>query len=438
MRAFSESIGVDLEMWEEDLEGSRAHATMLAEVGLLAPADRDAILAGLDRIGEELRAGSWKPGIEDEDIHMAVEARLGPAGARLHTARSRNDQVATDTRLWLIRRLRALEQEIRALVGALLDRVGVDGDVLVPGYTHLQRGQPVLLGHHLLAYAWMFRRDAGRCADAASRMDECPLGACAMAGTPLAIDRRRTAELLGFARPVPNAMDAVASRDHAIEAASTCAILATHLSRLAEDLVFWSTEEVGLVRLGEGYATGSSIMPQKRNPDAAELLRGRSARVVGDVVALLTLVKGLPMAYNRDLQEDRRALFDAVGTARASTRIAERVVATLEVRRDRFERELVGSFALATEIADWLVGRGVAFREAHHAAGRIVAAAESRGGDLSSIAENEWASFHPALNAGVVAWLDPRAAAGRRTSLGGTAPSEIAAQVGALREWLAR
>ena len=439
MQAFSESLTVDLEMWQEDLEGSAAHATMLGEVGLLAPEEVSAIHAGLAEIGGELASGSWRPGPDQEDVHMAVEgrltARIGAAGARLHTARSRNDQVATDTRLWLVRRLRALEGEIRGLIQAILERVRREGDALMPGYTHLQRGQPILLGHHLLAHAWAFKRDAGRVADAVARMDECPLGAGALAGTPHPIERARVSEILGFSRPVPNAMDATAARDHAMEAASVCAIHAVHLSRLAEDLYLWSSEEFGFVRLQTGYATGSSIMPQKRNPDAAELLRGKSARIIGDLTTLLVLCKGLPMAYNRDLQEDRRPLFDAVSTTRASARIAGGVVASMEIRRDRFQ--LDGSFALATEIADWLVTRGVPFRDGHHVAGRIVADCEARGIDLSGIEDERWVTFHPALSPDVKSWLDPRAAAGRRKSLGGTAPEEIARQVDTLSAWLA-
>jgi len=439
MVAFSESLSVDLEMWREDLDGSRAHATMLAAVGLISAPERDALLRGLDLVEADLHSGEWRPGPEHEDIHMAVEARLtqhvGAVGGKLHTARSRNDQVATDTRLWLVRRLRALHDAVRALVVAFLDRVGSDGDVLMPGYTHLQRGQPILLGHHLLAYAWMFRRDAGRIEDAIARMDECPLGAGALAGTPHPIDRALTAQLLGFSRPVPNAMDATASRDHALEATAAAAIVSTHLSRWAEDLVIWSSEEFAFVRLGEGYATGSSIMPQKRNPDAAELLRGKAARVIGDHQTLLTLVKGLPMAYNRDLQEDRRALFDAIETTHACVRIATGVLQTLTVRADRFEAALAGSFVLATEMADWLAQRGVPFREAHHVAGRVVAWCEARGGDLSLVPDHAWSDFHPALTPDVRSWLSPREAADRRRSLGGTARVAIAAQVATLRAW---
>jgi argininosuccinate lyase len=434
MQEFSSSLVTDLRMWREDLEGSIAHATMLGERGIVTPAEAEVLVSGLRQVGEELASGAFVPTDADEDIHLAVERRLteiaGPVGQKLHTARSRNDQVATDVRLWLVRRLRALDADLGELLDALLARVRSDGlDVIMPGYTHLQRGQPVFLGHHLLAHAWMVHRDRLRVRDAVARMDECPLGAAALAGTPHPIDRRRTAELLGFARPVPNAMDAVAARDHALEAASVCAIAMTHLSRQAEELVLWSTEEFALVRLSEGYATGSSIMPQKRNPDAAELVRGKAARVIGDTNALMVLVKGLPLAYNRDLQEDRASLFDAVETTQACVRVLAGVWRTLEVRRDRFD--LRGHFLLATEIADWLAARGVPFREAHHVAGRVVALCEARGGDLRGLSEVEWTAFHPEL-AGVQSWLEPRAAAERRTSLGGTARGEMERQLTAL------
>ena len=413
---------------------------MLADVGLLSSTDRDLLLAGLDDVAGELENGTYTPGPEHEDIHMAVEARLteivGPVGARLHTGRSRNDQVATDVRLWMRSRMKSLHMALQGLVSALVDRVVDDGHVLMPGFTHLQRGQPILLGHHLLAYAWMIQRDAKRVADALQRLDASPLGAGAMAGTPLPIDRNATANYLDFAAPIPNAMDAVAARDHQCEAASVCAIAMTHLSRMAEELVLWSTKEFEFVRMGEAYTTGSSIMPQKRNPDAAELVRGKSARVIGALNALLVMVKGLPLAYNRDLQEDRQQLFDAVQTTIACTQITTGMWQTLTVFGDRYEDALKGDFLLATELADYLVTKGVAFRDAHHVVGRVVAHCESKGVNFSGVSVDELKTFHSAFDADVQGWLEPRAAAERRTSLGGTAPSELAAQVTALREWL--
>jgi len=442
MVRFSECLDVDLRMWRDDIEGSRAHATMLGEVGLLTEAEVATLLAGLSQVADEIAAGSFVPQPEHEDIHMAVETRLteivGPVGAKLHTARSRNDQVATDVRLWLRRRLDELASAQRELVAALVDRAESDGHALMPGYTHLQRGQPIHLAHHLLAHAWAVRRDAERVADARRRLNESPLGAGAMAGTPHPIDRHRTAELLGFRAPMDNAMDAVACRDHQLEAASCCAIALVHLSRLAEELVLWSTSEFRFVRMGDAYATGSSIMPQKRNPDAAELVRGKSGRAVGALTSLLTMTKGLPMAYNRDLQEDRQQLFDTLDNAVACTRITAGMLRTLSVDHDRFATELRGDFLLATEIADHLATRGVPFREAHHVAGRIVGWCEARGGDFGLLSGEDLASFHPALDAAALELLtDPVAAADRRTSFGGTAPAEGQRQIGALRAWVA-
>lgn len=434
---YSSSIGVDLRMAAEDVEGSKAHARMLGEVGLLSAEEAERLVAALDEVGRELADGTYRPGDDLEDVHMAVEARLveklGDLGRKLHTARSRNDQVATDVRLWLKGRAAELDTAAAALIGALLDRIEADGRVLMPGYTHLQRGQPILLGHHLLAHAWPLVRDRLRLADALSRLDECPLGACALAGTPHPIERERTAALLGFARPVPNAMDAVAARDHEQEVAAVCAILMGHLSRQAEELVLWSSAEFRFVRLGEGYSTGSSIMPQKRNPDAAELVRGKAARVHGDLAALLALTKNLPLAYNRDLQEDREPLFHAVETAVDSCRVMAGVWATLEIDRDRFERELAGDFSLATELADALVEEGVSFREAHGVVGALVHRLEEEGRDLSGIGLPELRQAHPAFPDDTPERLDARRAAESRRSLGGTAWSEVEGQVAALR-----
>jgi argininosuccinate lyase len=443
MVRFSECLDVDLRMWRDDIEGSRAHATMLGEVGLLTESEVATLLKGLSQVESEIEAGDFVPQPEHEDIHMAVETRLteivGAVGAKLHTARSRNDQVAVDVRLWLRRRLGELRDAQRELVGALLDRVEADGQALMPGYTHLQRGQPILLGHHLLAHAWSIVRDAERVRDCLARVNRSPLGAGAMAGTPHPIDRHRTAELLGFDGPMPNAMDAVACRDHQLEAASVCAIAGVHLSRIAEELVLWSTSEFRFVRMGDAYATGSSIMPQKRNPDAAELVRGKAGRSVGALTSLMVMTKGLPMAYNRDLQEDRQQLFDTLDNLVACTRITAGMFRTLEVSRDRFEAEMRGDFCLATELADHLATKGVPFREAHHVAGSVVGWCETNGGDFNLLTPSKLAAFHPSLEGDEVALdllLDPRAAAERRTSFGGTAPSEVARQVADLRAWV--
>ena len=437
MQRYSSSLAVDLLMLEEDVRGSLAHVRMLGEVGLLEPAEVVALSDGLAVVQAEIESGAYVPGDDLEDVHMAVEARLienlGDLGGKLHTARSRNDQCATDVRLWLKSRLQQLDSALSGLIGALLDRVDSDGDQLLPGYTHVQRGQPIVLGHHLLAHAWSLDRDRERLADALRRVDVSPLGACAMAGTSLPIDRHRTAELLGFAAPMDNAMDAVSARDHEQEVAAACAICMNHMSRMAEELVWWSSSEFGLVRLGDGYATGSSIMPQKRNPDAAELVRGKAARVHGCVMTLLSLVKAQPLSYNRDLQEGRESLFEAVLATRDSAALMAGVWSSLELRATRFAEELAGDFSLATEIADFLVRRGVDFRTGHSVAARIVRWCEEQGGDLRLLTPEVARDFHPALDACLGELLEPRAAAERRTSHGGTAREQIARQVGHLR-----
>jgi argininosuccinate lyase len=432
MQAFGESISVDLQMWEEDIQGSKAHATMLGEVGLLSKEEVAKLLGGLDEVASELSKG-WTPGNQDEDIHMAVEARLheliGPVAGKLHTARSRNDQVATDVRLWLRKRLERLDEALKGLVLAIAELVEHKGKVLVPGYTHLQRAQPIWFGHQLLAHAWSFSRDRSRVQDALRRMNLSPLGAAAMAGTPHPIDRLRTAELLCFEGVVENAMDAVSARDHLQEAAAACSILASHLSRLSSELILWSSKEFSRVRLSDDWSTGSSIMPQKRNPDAAELVRGKTGRVYGALMSLLTLTKGLPMAYNRDLQEDRHALFDALSTAMSSVGVMTGCISSLEILPGP---RLSGDPLLATELADYLASKGVPFRDAHHVVGRIVNHCEKKGIGLD-LALEEFQSFHPSFASDVFVWLDPEAAAERRISRGGTAWSEVVRQIGLLR-----
>jgi argininosuccinate lyase len=438
MHRFTSSLALDMEIAGEDIEGSLAHVEVLAAAGLVSRAEACDLRNGLVRIREELASGSWSPDASDEDIHMAVERRLteliGDTGKRLHTARSRNDQVATDVRLWLKRVLAEMDQAMGQLIQVLLDRVEADGQTLMPGYTHQQRGQPVLLGHHLLAHAWALSRDRERLAGALQRVDRCPLGACAMAGTPHPIDRQLSAERLGFAGPIENAMDAVAARDHLQEVAAVCAICMIHLSRMAEELVLWSTSEHNLVRLAEAHTTGSSIMPQKRNPDGAELVRGKTGRVLGDLQALLTLTKGLPLAYNRDLQEDRAPLTDAVQQTISCLRVTAAMWRDLQVNSQRFEEELVGDLSLATELADLLVSRGVPFREAHEVTGQMVRWCEQQGGDLGKLARPDRPGFHPELPDDLGPWLQPRAAAERRTSRGGTAWVEVQRQVRLLRQ----
>ncbi|MDP7040774.1 MAG: argininosuccinate lyase [Myxococcota bacterium] len=438
MQAFSESLSTDMHMWEEDIQGSIAHATMLAEVGILKSAECDAIIEGLNTVANELRDG-WQPSIAEEDIHMAVESRLheliGAQAGKLHTGRSRNDQVATDLRLWLRRRIDELDAALQELIGALLDKTQSDGKTLVPGFTHLQRGQPIWLGHQFLAHAWALSRDRERLADAKKRVNRSPLGAAAMAGTPHPIDRTRSAELLNFDGLVDNAMDAVSARDHLLETVSTCAILGSHLSRMAEELILWSTREFGWIRLSDDWSTGSSIMPQKRNPDAAELIRGKVGRINGALVSLLTLVKALPLAYNRDLQEDRPPLFEAMFITTACTKVMRGCIESMQVNAGP---DLHGDFALATELADYLVAKEVPFRQAHHIVGNLVKQCEDNGVNLAALSAEDLNTADPHFGADALDWLEPSAAAERRTSSGGTAWSEIEKQLSALRQSLGK
>lgn len=439
MEQFASSVDIDLQMALEDVEASKAHAVMLGEVGILSDREAAALQRGLDEIAGELTDGSFRPTAAAEDIHMAVEARLeellGEVAGKLHTARSRNDQVATDVRLWLKRRLVVLDGAIRELLVVLLDRIEKDGQILMPGYTHLQRGQPILLGHHLLGHAWPLSRDRQRLVELGRRVDASPLGACALAGTSHPIDRRRTAQLLGFASLVENAVDAVSARDHQQETAAVCAIAMNHFSRMAAELVLWSSAEFRFARLAEAFATGSSIMPQKRNPDAAELIRGKAGRVYGDLMTLLSLTQGLPLAYNRDLQEDRRALFDAVETATSSARILAGVWRSLELDPRRFEDELYGDDSLASELADALASRGVPFRRAWELVGRLLLDLERQGRRLRDLKQAELEALHPSASGlSLKELLDPRDAIARRRSVGSTAWPEVRRQVDLLRD----
>ncbi len=439
MQRFSSSLQLDLQMLDEDIKGSTAHAQMLGETGIISRLESTALCDGLARVREELASGAWVPGDDLEDVHMAVEERLseliGEVAGKLHTARSRNDQVATDLRLWLKTRLRRLDDALINLLRVLLDRVESDGAVLLPGYTHLQRGQPIFFGHHLLAYAWPLSRDLGRVRDALHRFDECPLGACAMAGTSFPIDRHRTAELLGFSMPTENAMDSVAARDHVQEVASASSILSCNLSRMAEELVLWSSTEFAFVRLGDAHSTGSSIMPQKRNPDAAELVRGKSASVLGYCTTLLALPRSQPLSYNRDLQQDREALFAAVDTTLDCVLVMTEVWRDLSIASKRYE-DLVDDPCLATEIADDLTGGGLPFRTAHAIVARLVRRCESQGCALDGLPKDQLEGIHPGLADAVSRVGSPHDAAERRRSHGGSSSSEIARQVGALREFI--
>jgi len=439
-RAFASSLEMDLWIAEEDIKASIAHVTMLGDVGILSSDEATTLVDGLSQILEEFQNGSWTPDESQEDIHMAVEARLtdlvGEVGGKLHTARSRNDQVATDVRLWLKSRLGAFAAAVGDLVTTLLDRVENDGQVLLPGYTHLQRGQPILLGHHLLAHAWSLSRDFERIQNAIERVDRCPLGAGALAGTPHPINREMTAKLLGFSGPIENAMDAVAAKDHLQETVSACAICMSTLSRMAEEIVLWSSAEFAFIQLDDRHTTTSSIMPQKRNPDGAELIRGETGVVFGHLQALLTLTKAMPLAYNRDLQQERKPLIESVLRTTASVQLLAAMWGKLEVRMARFEDELFGDFSLATELADLLVERGVPFREAHRVVARAVRWCEEQGGNLVLLDSGAAQRFHSDFPSDLGPWLDPRAAVERRTSFGGTASTEIGRQLSLLRKLL--
>jgi argininosuccinate lyase len=426
------SVGFDQRLYREDIEGSRAHAAMLAAQGILSQDDFARISEGLDAVLAEIEAGTftWQESLED--VHMNVEHRLtaliGEAGKRLHTARSRNDQVATDLRLWLRRRLdEGIVPTLDRLQAAILQVAATHGQAILPGYTHLQRAQPILLGHHLLAWFEMLERDRGRLLDGRKRLDESPLGAAALAGTPFPIDRQKSSTLLGFSRPMANSLDAVADRDFAVEFAAAAALCMVHLSRMAEELILWASQEFGFIELGDAFATGSSIMPQKKNPDIPELVRGKTGRVIGDLVSLLTLLKGLPLAYNKDLQEDKEALFDAADTLQDCLEAFARLLPTTTFRTQRMRAACEAGFVTATDVADYLARRGVPFREAHHVVGRLVGRCLAEGRTLQSLTVAEWQSLHPAFEADIVAAVSVESSVAARTSEGGTAPERVAA-----------
>ncbi len=432
------SVGFDKRLYRQDIAGSKAHATMLAAQGILSQADAQAICAGLDGVQADIEAGRFEWSDALEDVHMNVEhhltARIGAAGGRLHTARSRNDQVATDLRLWLMAFIDdSLLPGIDRLQGALLDLADRDGQAILPGYTHLQRAQPVLLAHHLLAYVEMLERDRGRVVDCRRRAAESPLGSAALAGTPFPLDREATARALGFSRPMANSLDAVADRDFAVEFTAGAALAMVHLSRLAEELVVWSSQEFGFIELGDAFATGSSIMPQKKNPDIPELVRGKTGRVFGDLVALLTVLKGLPLAYNKDLQEDKEALFDAADTLRDSLEAMARLLPATTVRADRMRAACEAGFVTATDVADYLAARGVPFRDAHHVVGRLVGWCIAEERPLTALTVAEFKRFHPIFEDDILTAVTVEASVAARISQGGTAPARVAEALAAAR-----
>jgi argininosuccinate lyase len=433
MQEINASIGFDHRLWRQDIQGSLAHATMLVKMGIIPAADEGAIRDGLAAIAADIEAGRFHFDAALEDIHMNIEARLteriGEAGKRLHTARSRNDQVATDFRLWVREAIDGLDGQLADLMRALATRAAAHAADPMPGFTHLQTAQPVTFGHHLLAYVEMLDRDRGRLADCRRRLNECPLGAAALAGTSFPIDRTMTATTLGFDRPAANSLDAVSDRDFALEFLAAAAISATHLSRFAEEMVIWSSAPFRFIRLTDAYTTGSSIMPQKRNPDAAELVRAKTGRVTGALVALLTVMKGLPLAYAKDMQEDKEPTFDAAGAWALALAATAGMVRDMTPDTERMRRFAGAGFATATDLADWLVrALALPFRTAHHITGRLVARAERRGVELGELSLAEMQAEEPRITVAAFSVLSVDASVASRGSYGGTAPTNVARQ----------
>ncbi len=430
MQEISASIGFDKRLYAQDIAASKAHAAMLVACGIVSAADGKAITSGLERIFKEIEAGKFRFDPALEDIHMNVEARLaeliGPAAGRLHTARSRNDQVATDFRLWLRDALDRIDSALKALQAALIDQAGAHAGTVIPGLTHLQSAQPVSFGHHLMAYVEMLGRDRGRVADCRRRLNECPLGAAALAGTSFPIDRAQTAAALGFRRPMANSIDAVSDRDFALEFLAAAALAAVHLSRLGEEIVLWCSDRFGFISLPDEYCTGSSIMPQKRNPDAAELTRAKTGRIIGAFTALATVMKGLPLAYSRDMQEDKEPAFDAADSLELSLAAMTGMVARMTVNVAAMRQAAEAGFPTATDLADWLVREaGLPFRQAYAVTQRLVGKAEAKGCGLAELTLDEMRAVEPRIEEGVFAVLDVDAAMNSRRSDGGTAPKIV-------------
>ena len=430
MAAINVSIGFDRRMAKQDIEGSLAHVRMLEATGLISAEDSSAIQGGLNTIASEIREGRFPFREAYEDIHMNVEARLaeliGTAAGRLHTARSRNDQVATDFRLWVRDAIDAGLDQIGELMSALVDKAIAHAAVVMPGFTHMQSAQPVTFGHHCLAFVEMFERDRGRLRDARARLNESPLGSAALAGTSFPIDRAMTAKALGFARPMRNSLDAVSARDFAMEYLAAGSILAVHMSRLAEEIIVWSTAQFGFVRLSDRFSTGSSIMPQKRNPDAAELVRGKTGRVIGSLIGLMTVMKALPLAYAKDMQEDKEAVFAAADTLSLCLAALTGMIGDLTINPQKMHASASAGFATATDLADWLVVQlKMPFREAHHVTGRLVKAAEKKGVDLTGLTLAEMQAVEPKIVESVFGVLTVDSSVASRSSLGGTSPDNV-------------
>jgi argininosuccinate lyase len=435
---FTASVPYDWRLYPYDIAGSIAHATMLAKTGIITKNESRRIIRGLRDILREIAAGAFDFSLELEDIHMNIEDRLirkiGPVGGKLHTARSRNDQVALDIRMYLRDEIAEIHELLGQLQNVVISLAELHRDVVMPGYTHLQRAQPVLFGHHLLAYYEMFDRDRGRLVDCFRRVNVMPLGAGALAGTVLPIDRAYVARLLSFAGICENSIDAVSDRDFSIEFTAACAQIMMHLSRFAEELVIWSSSEFGFITIGDAFTTGSSIMPQKKNPDVAELTRGKTGRVYGSLTALLTIMKGLPLAYNRDMQEDKEPVFDAADTVRHSLAVYTEMLKNLTVHKDAMRKAAEDGFITATDLADYLVRKGVPFRRAHEIVGKAVLLASEQGCGLRNVPLEEYRKLSPLIREDVYDALSLEASVGRRTSYGGTAPSNLKKRLQALKK----
>ena len=438
---FGASLPVDKRMWESDIAGSKAHAKMLAKQGIISEKDAEDIRSGLDDIARQIEGGSFDFEIEDEDIHMSIERNLteaiGAAGGRLHTGRSRNDQVATDTRLHSKKLARGLMHQLLDIRGALLEVATREFGVVMPGYTHMQKAQPVLFSHHMLAYYWMFTRDFVRVRAAYDAADVLPLGSAALAGTTYPLDRDFVADELGFSEVSKNSMDAVSDRDFLLDLTYACSVAMMHLSRMCEEFIYWSSNEFQFIRLSDAYSTGSSIMPQKKNPDFAELIRGKTGRVYGDLMGLLTTLKGLPLAYNKDMQEDKEGVFDAVDTLSDSLVVMTGMIRTMTVNADAMRKGAHGGFMAATDLADYLVGKGMPFRDAHAVVGRLVLECEKRGKTLQELSVDELKQADPLFDAGALDAVDIDKIVARRITAGGTGHDAVKVQLDQARERLA-
>lgn len=440
VKQFNASIGFDQRMYREDIEGSIAHVTMLGEQGIVTEEEKDQIIAGLKKIREKIESGEIEFNVDDEDIHMGIESRLiqeiGDVGKKLHTARSRNDQCQVDGRMYLKKEIREIVHRLCYLESVILEKAEKYADAITVGFTHVQHAQPITVGFVFMAYFQMFKRDIQRLLDAYERMDLCPLGSCALAGTTLPTNRQRTAELLGFSAPTENAMDSVSDRDYSLEFLSAASISMMHISRWAEEFVWWNSQEFSYIAIDDSYCTGSSIMPQKKNPDMAELLRGKVGRVYGDLMQMLTVMKGTPLAYNKDFQEDKESLFDAADTWKASIQIFAGMLDKTEFRMDQIEKQFEKGFLNATDIAEHFANQGIPFREAHSIVGQMVKACEHKGCDFEDLTEEDLQAIDSRVTKKSLGDISIKACVDARVSFGGTAPSEVRRQIQVGKDWL--